>query len=271
MSSAAGHVAHVRGTAVTGQSAVCNGGRVAGVVHLQGAAEEQVHTVQTGDLRQRAVGAERAVLAGKEDIRSGRSVLLHADFTAERTDLLDPAVFNRRDQRRMRIQHPVCADLALQAKFIAVGRQQQLNGTAVVADAVVQGHDAVLGIDALDDHHAHQDMRILNLGRIPGKQRYHRVRLICLDDIVDPVTRDIHPRQIFSFNNLIDLHNDDAVLEGGRLGNGRGFFSIVAGEQVAVPVCLVCRQQDYIRGQVNIQTAIQFQIGMDGTDPQFAF
>ena len=42
-------------------------------------------------------------------------------------------------------------------------------------------------------------MRILNLGRIPGKQRYHRVRLICLDDIVDPVTRDIHPRQIFSF------------------------------------------------------------------------
>jgi hypothetical protein len=52
----------------------------------------------------------------------------------------------------------VLADLAAQAERLGIGRQQQLDGRGVEADAVVQALHLVLGVDALDGHHRHQHL-----------------------------------------------------------------------------------------------------------------
>lgn len=49
----------------------------------------------------------------------------------------DPAGFNSRNQGWMRVQCPVLADLAFQAKLFPVGRQEQLNGGSIEPDAVI--------------------------------------------------------------------------------------------------------------------------------------
>ena len=71
---------------------------------------------------------------------------------------LDPAGFDRGDQRRMRIQGPVPADLALQPELLAVGRQDQFDRGGVEADAVVERLHLMALVDAADRHHRHQDL-----------------------------------------------------------------------------------------------------------------
>ena len=95
---------------------------------------------------------------------------------AEGVHRLDQAGFDRRDQRRMRVERPVPADLALQAERLAVGRQQQFDRRGVEADAVVEALHLVLGVDALDGHHRHQHLDLGDLRRVAGEQRLDVVR-----------------------------------------------------------------------------------------------
>src|SRR2546427_8599395 len=62
-------------------------------------------------------------------------------------DGLHPAGLNGRYQRRMRVQRPVPRNAALQPQRFAIGRQQQLDGRRVEADAMVQALDLVLGVE----------------------------------------------------------------------------------------------------------------------------
>ena len=71
----------------------------------------------------------------------------------------------------MGVERQVRRDLPLEPQALAVGRQQQLDGGRVEADAVVQPLHAVLGIDALDRQHRHQDLGLGDGAGIAGEQR----------------------------------------------------------------------------------------------------
>ena len=74
------------------------------------------HGVLPGQLAEDAVGAQAAVGAGEEDVGAGADVVLHADLAAEAVHAFDPAALDGRDQRRMRIEGPVAADLAFETQ-----------------------------------------------------------------------------------------------------------------------------------------------------------
>ena len=61
-------------------------------------------------------------------------------------DRLHPTGLDSGDQRRVRVQRPMLANLALQTQRFGIGGQQQLNGRRVKTDAVVQALHAVFGI-----------------------------------------------------------------------------------------------------------------------------
>ena len=142
---------------------------VAGQVDLQGGANEHVAGVKAGGLAEGPVGAHAAVGTGEEDVRTGGNIVLHADFGAEAVARLDTTRFDGGNQRRMWIQRPVGADLALQAQLRGVGREQQLDGGGVEADAVVESLDAVLGVNAFQSHHRHQHLHVGDLCRVTGE------------------------------------------------------------------------------------------------------
>ena len=164
----------------------------------------------------------------------------------------------------MRVERPVPADPALEPEGVRIGRQQQLDRRGIEADAVVEPIDLVLGIDALDGHHRHQHLDLGDLGRIAGEQRLDVVRGRADDHEIDPVARDIDPRQRLA--QLVDLGNHDAALEGGRLDDHRRVLGIGAGIKVAGGIGGLGRHQADARRQIDEVAAEQFQIGVDRAD-----
>src|SRR5205814_10433758 len=98
-------------------------------------------------LAERAIAAHRAVGSGEKYVRPSTDVVLHAELRSERMHRLDEARLDCGNQRGMRIQRPVAADLSAQAERLGVGRQQQLDRCGVESDTVVQAIDAVLRVD----------------------------------------------------------------------------------------------------------------------------
>ena len=176
--------------------------------------------------------------------------------------------FDGGDQRRVRVQRPVLADLAAQAQRFGIGRQDQFDGRGIEADAVVQALHAVFGIDALDGHHRHQDLDFRNLRRVAGEQRFDVMRRGRLDGKADPVGRDVHAGQ--HIDDLVDLGDDDAAGKGRGLGDGRRVFGIGAGVEIAVAVGRLRGHQRHARREVGEIAAEQLQVGMDGADVELA-
>jgi hypothetical protein len=176
----------------------------------------------------------------------------------------DEAGLDGRDQRRMRIERPVRADLALQAEVGGVGRQQQLDRRGVETDAVVQPRHAIFGVDALDRHHRHQHLDFGDLRRVAGKERLNVVRLGGEHREIDPVGRHVDARQLVEA--LVDLGDDDAALEGGRLDDGRGVFGVRPEVEIALGIGGLGRDQRHIRRQIHEVAAEQFEIGVDRPD-----
>ena len=54
----------------------------------------------------------------------------------------------------MRVQYPMGADLAAQSQRFTEGREQQLDSSGIIADAVVQDFDAIFFVNAADRHHS---------------------------------------------------------------------------------------------------------------------
>ena len=159
-------------------------------------------------------------------------------------------------------------DLALQPQPFAVGREQQLDRGRAEADAVVQAADAVPRVDPLDRHHRDQDLRLGHRGRIAGEQRLDVERPVGRDDEIDPVAGDVDPGH--RLDDRVDLRHHDAVLEGGRLHDGRRVLGV--GPRVEVPVAVgghagdqgdVGRQVDEVAGE-------QLQVGVHGPELDLA-
>ena len=226
--------AHVGRAAEAGDAVGGDRRAVALEVDLQGRADEHVAGIEPGRLAEGAVRAQRAVRPGEEDVGAGRNVVLHADLGTEAMDLLDPAGLDRRDQRRMGIEREMAAHLALQAQLLAIGRQEQLDRGGVEADAVVEPPDAVGRVDALDRQHRRQDLGFGDGGGIAREQRLDVERLVRLDDEVHPVAGNVDARHLV--DDLVHLGDDEAVLEGGRLDDGRRVLGVGAGIEIAVAV-----------------------------------
>jgi hypothetical protein len=165
----------------------------------------------------------------------------------------------------------MAADLALQAELLAIGRQQQLDGGRVEADAVVQRLHAMALVDAADRHHAHQDVHRLDEARVAREQRFDVKRFVRLDHEIDPRTGDVDPRQVLRVvDDLVDLGNDDAVLEGGRFDQRRRVLGARPRVQVAGAVGLVAGHHHHVRRQVDVQARVQLDVGVQRADLQRA-
>ncbi len=169
---------HVGRTAEAGQPAERDGGGIRIRIHLQGRANEQVDSILTGQLAQHAVGAQAAVMPDEERRRPRTYVFLHADLAAEAVHALDPAALNGRDQRRMRIQRPVTADLALSPRLAPYVGSKQLDCRGIEADSVIEGGHLMVLVDATNDHHAHQHLQLGDLAWVAGKERLDSKRTV---------------------------------------------------------------------------------------------
>ena len=121
----------------------------------------------------------------------------------------DPARFDGRNQRGVRIERPVAADLALQPERFAIGRQQQFDGGGVEADAVIERGHAVRFVDAANHHHRGQHLQIADVARIAREQRLDGKRPVGLHDHVDPRAGNIDARQFI--DDFVHLNNHDAM------------------------------------------------------------
>ena len=237
-------------------------------VDLQRRADEHVARVEPGRLAEHPIRAQRAVRPGEVDVGPGADVVVHAHFGAEAVDLLDPPGLDRRDQRGMRIERPVAGDLALEAELLAIGRQQQFDRGGVEADAVVQPLHAVRRVDALDRQHRRQDLHFGDGGRIAREQRLDIEGPVGLDDEIHPVARDVDPRHLV--DDLVDLRDDDAVLEGCRLDDGRRVLGVRTGVEVAVAVGADRGDQRDVRREVDELAREQLEIGVNGAELDLA-
>lgn len=203
-----------------------------------------------------------------ENVGARRDVILHADFAAEAMHAVHPAGLDRGNERRMRIERPVRADLAFQAELFAVGRQQQFDRGRIEADAVIERRDAVAFVDAANRHHRHQDLQLADVTRIAREKRLDRKRTIRLDDHIDPRAGNVDARQFI--DDLVHLRDHDAVAERGGLDDGRGVFGIRAGVEIAVPVRLHRAHERDVRREVDEHARIQFDVRIDRADFQLA-
>ena len=85
-------------------------------------------------------------------------------------------------------------------------------------DAVVEPLHAVLGVQALDGHHRHQHLDLADLGRVAREERFDEMGLRALDD------------------DLVDLCDHDAALEGRGLDDGRRVVGVGPGVELALAV-----------------------------------
>ena len=164
----------------------------------------------------------------------------------------------------MRVERPAAADLAAQPQLLPVGGQDQLDGRRIEADPVVELLHLVTLVDPADREHRLQDLHVADLPRVPGEQRLQVERPVGLHDHVNPVAGDVDPGK--RVHDLVDLHHDDSVMEGGRLGDHRRVFRARAGEQVPVAVGLRRAQQDDVGNQVDEHPRVQLHVGVDGAD-----
>jgi hypothetical protein len=103
---------------------------------------------------------------------------------------------------------------------------------------------------------------------VAREQRLDVVGLRRLHHEIDPVAGNVDARQLV--HDAVDLHDHDAVLECGRLDDGRRVLGIGTGIQVAVSVRRLGGDQGHARRQVDEVAAEQFQVGVDCADVQLA-
>ncbi len=168
----------------------------------------------------------------------------------------------------MRIEREAARHLAAQAELLAVGRQQELDGRGIEPDAVVQPLHAIRRIDALERQHRGQDLALGDGGRIAREQRLDEEVPAGLDDEIHLVARDVDTRQLV--DDLADLGDDDAVLEGGRLDHGRRVLGVGAGIEVAVAVGALGGDQRHVGRQIDEVAGEQLEIGMDRAELDLA-
>ncbi len=250
------------GRAPEAGNAVCRHRRAVSLeVDLQGRADKHIARIKPRGLAEGAVRAERAVGAGEEDVGAGTDVLLHSHFRTEAVDLFDPAGLDCGNQRGMRIQRPVGANLAPEAELLAVGRKQELDRSGVEADAVIEPADAIGSIEALDREHRRENLSFGDGRGIAGEEwldieglarRHHEMHLVAGNiDARHPV------------DDLLHLRDDQSTLEARRLDDRRRVFGVGAGIEIAFGVCADCRDQRDVGGQLDKVAGKELQTGVN--------
>ena len=178
---------------------------------------------------------------------------------------LDEARLDRGNQRRMRIQRPMTADLAVEPQRLGVGRQQQLDRRGVEADAVVQALHAVFGVDALDRHHRHQHLDLGDLRRIAREQRLDVVRPRRLRSRSRPSRT---ARRRAARASTISLTCAMTMPLRKAVASTMAGVSSVLGPVYRLPVAVGRLRGDeaHVRRQVDEIAAEQLEIGMDRAD-----
>ena len=128
----------------------------------------------------------------------------------------------------------------------------------------------VLCVHAADRQHAHQHVYVLDLCRVAREKRLHRIRLVRLDDKVDPVAGDIDARQRTAFDDLVDLYDDDAAFEGSGLHDRGRIFGAEAGVEIAVLIRLHGGDKADLRREINIEPSVELKIRVDRADLQLS-
>src|SRR3984957_20307769 len=208
VAAAMGVTTHIRRPAKASDAVRRHRRAIAVEVDLQRGPDEQVRRVKPGKLAVRPTRAHRAIPPGEVDVGPGAHVGVHAHFRAEAMDLFHPPRLDRGNERGVRVERPVRGDLALEAELFRVGRKYQLDRSGIEADAMVQPLDPVFRVDALDGHHACQDLYFGDAGRVAGEQGFDVERLWPNDHKIYAVARNVDAWQLV--HNLIDLRDDNA-------------------------------------------------------------
>jgi hypothetical protein len=85
-----------------------------------------------------------------------------------------------------------------------------------------------------------------------------------LNHHIDPGSGDIDTRKFL--DDLVHLHDNDSIMEGSRLNNHRRIFCIRPGVKVALCIRLFGANKNDIGNQIDQQSRIEFDVGMDRTD-----
>jgi hypothetical protein len=187
---------------------------------------------------------------------------------AEAVDAFDPPALDGRNEGGLGVQDPVPADLALQAQGRAVGGQQQLHRRGIEAHAVVQGRHLVALVDAADHHHGREDLQLLDVAGIAGLDGLLGEGPVRLDDHVHPAAGDVDARQLV--DDLVDLHDHQAVPEARRLDVGRRVLGVGPGVEIALPVGHLGAHQHGVGDEIHEQPGGDLDVGVDGADLHLA-
>ena len=126
---------------------------------------------------------------------------------------------------------------------------------------MVQAPDAIGRVDALDRQHGRQDLHLGNGGRIAREQRFDEERFVSLDDELHAVSRYVDTWHLV--DDFVHLSDDDAVLEGSGLYDGRRVLGVRPRIEISITVRADRSNQRDIRREVDEVTSKQLEIGMN--------
>ena len=109
-------------------------------------------------------------------------------------------------------------------------------------------------------------MHVTDIRWIPCEKRLDIAGLPHGDDEIDPVPRDIHPRELL--HHFLHLGHNDSLLEMGGLDDGGCVFGVGAGVKVSVLVRLDADHECDLGGQIEEIAGKQLQVSMDFTNLQ---
>ncbi len=92
-------------------------------------------------------------------------------------------------------------------------------------------------------------------------KRLHEEGLVRLDDELHLIAGNVDARHLL--DDLVHLGDDDAVLERGRLDDGRCVLGIRPGAEIAVTVSTHCGNQGNVGGEVDEVPGKQFEISVN--------
>src|ERR1700721_2733108 len=133
---------------------------------------------------------------------------------------------------------------------------------------MIQRMDLVPLVYPANHHHADQNLEFTDMSWIACKERLDCEWPVCLNHHIDPGSGDIDTRQFV--DDLVDLHDDNSIVKGGRLDYHRRIFRIGSGVKVALSMRLFGANKNDIGNQIDQQSHIEFNVGMNGTDVELA-
>jgi hypothetical protein len=114
---------------------------------------------------------------------------------------------------------------------------------------VIERLDLVPFIDATNNHHSSENLKLSDVARVAGKERLNREGFVGFHDNIYPGRWNIDARKLV--NDLVHLDDDNRIVKGRGLHNYRRIFSVWACKQIPFLVRLFGAYQYNVRDKVN--------------------